>query len=67
MAANAFFKSFGPNPKNILEGGDLLMATCNEGVRYIFTAYITRPDGTRVYASEYGLKAFRIPVKDKLK
>ena len=43
------------------------MASQNNGVRYIFTAYITRPDGTRVYASEYGLKAFRIPVKDTRK
>lgn len=41
------------------------MASQNNGVRYIFTAYITRPDGTRDYAKTHGLKAFRIPVKDK--
>lgn len=43
------------------------MVTCKNDVRYIFTAYITRADGTRVYASEYGLKAFRIPIQDKRK
>lgn len=34
-------------------------------VRFIFTAYVTRPDGTRVYAKQYGLKAFRIPVNER--
>lgn len=29
---------------------------------YIFTAYITRPDGSRIYAKQYGKKAFCIPV-----
>jgi len=32
------------------------------GVTYIFTAYITRPDGQRIYAKQYGKKAFCIPV-----
>lgn len=32
-----------------------------EDVIYIFTPYITKKDGTRVYASQYGKKAFRIP------
>ena len=32
-----------------------------EDVVYIFTPYITKKDGTRVYASQYGKKAFRIP------
>lgn len=27
---------------------------------YIFRAYITKKDGTRVYAKEHGKKAFRI-------
>lgn len=31
--------------------------------KYIFTKYIT-VGGNRIYASEYGLKAFRIEVKD---
>ena len=31
------------------------------GKRYVFVKYITR-DGRRIYASEYGLKAFRILV-----
>jgi hypothetical protein len=66
-AANAFFKSFGPCPKNILEGGGMLMAARKNGVRYIFTAYVTRPDGTRDYAKNHGLRAFCIPVKDKRK
>ena len=43
------------------------MVTCKNDVRYIFTAYITWADGTHVYASEYGLKAFRIPIQDKRK
>lgn len=64
-AAKAFFKRFRTLSENILEGGDLLMAKRKGGVRYIFTAYITRPNGIRVYASEYGLKAFCIPVRDK--
>jgi len=32
---------------------------------YIFTAYITMPDGTRKYARDYGKKAFRIWVPAK--
>ena len=36
-----------------------------EVVEYIYTAYITYPNGRVVYASEYGLKAFRIPVKQR--
>lgn len=31
--------------------------------RYVFTKYIT-VKGVRIYASEYGKKAFRILVKD---
>ena len=31
-------------------------------ITYIFTAYITRPDGRRIYAKQYGKKAFCIPV-----
>lgn len=33
-----------------------------ENISYIYTAYITRPDGSRIYAKQYGKKAFRIPV-----
>ena len=29
----------------------------------IFVAYITRRDGVRIYASQYGLKAFPIRVR----
>ena len=35
--------------------------------KYIFRPYITKKDGTKVYASDYGLKAFRIPVYDREK
>ncbi len=31
-------------------------------IEYIFTPYVTRK-GKRIYASRYGLRAFRIPVK----
>lgn len=30
---------------------------------YIYTKYITLKDGRRIYANQYGLKAFRIKVK----
>lgn len=29
---------------------------------FIFTAYITLPNGQRIYAKQYGKKAFCIPV-----
>ena len=32
--------------------------------RYIFVAHITLKDGTRIYARNYGKKAFRIFVED---
>lgn len=32
-------------------------------VEYIFTAFITLKNGKRIYASQYGLKAFCIPVR----
>ena len=31
--------------------------------RVIFRAWITSKDGTRIYASQYGLKAFRLLVR----
>ena len=31
-----------------------------KGGHYIFCTYITRKDGTRIYARSYGKKAFRI-------
>ena len=36
-----------------------------DAVEYIFTAFITLKNGKRIYASQYGLKAFCIPVKRK--
>ena len=38
------------------------MLNTEENVRYIYRAYITLKDGTRIYARSYGKKAFRIPV-----
>ena len=35
-----------------------------DGYKYVYTAYITRKDGTRIYASQYGKRAFRILVKE---
>ena len=32
---------------------------------YIYVAFITPRDGRRIYAKNYGLKAFRIPVRRK--
>jgi len=37
----------------------------NDAVKYIYTAFITLKNGKRIYASQYGLKAFRIAVKRK--
>lgn len=34
-------------------------------VNYIFTAFITLKNGKRIYAQQYGKKAFCIPVKRK--
>ena len=30
--------------------------------KFIYTAYITLKNGRRIYAKQYGLKAFRIPI-----
>lgn len=38
--------------------------THNDAVEYIYTAFITLKNGKRIYASQYGLKAFCIPVKN---
>ena len=35
----------------------------DEFVEYIYTAVITPKNGKHLYASQYGLKAFRISVK----
>lgn len=32
--------------------------------RWVYTAYITLKNGKRIYARQYGKKAFRIWVKD---
>lgn len=39
----------------------------NGDVKYIFTAYITLKNGRRIYAWQYGLKAFCIAIKSKSK
>lgn len=42
-------------------------ASRNDSIKCIYTAYITLKNGKRIYASQYGLKAFCIPVKSKNK
>lgn len=39
--------------------------THNDAVEYIYTAFVTLKKGKRIYASQYGLKAFCIPVKTR--
>ncbi len=34
------------------------------GYHYVFVAFITLKDGRRIYAKNYGKRAFRILVKD---
>ncbi len=34
----------------------------DDGQEFIFRASITLPDGTTIYAKNYGLRAFKIPV-----
>lgn len=36
-----------------------------DAVEYIYAAFITLKNGKRIYASQYGLKAFCIPVKSR--
>ena len=38
------------------------MTVEQDSVRYIYRTYITCKDGTRIYARNYGKKAFRIPM-----
>ncbi|TDR26464.1 hypothetical protein [Aquamicrobium defluvii] len=33
-----------------------------DGTTYIFRASITKPDGTKIYARQFGKRAFKIPV-----
>ena len=33
------------------------------GSKVVYTTYITLPNGRRIYASDYGLKAFRFVVR----
>lgn len=41
------------------------MARRKSPVQYIFRPYITLKNGRRIYAWQYGLKAFPIPVKER--
>ncbi len=34
-------------------------------VRYVYRAFITLKNGRRVYARQYGKRAFRIPINDE--
>jgi hypothetical protein len=33
-------------------------------VKYVFRPYITLPNGTTIYARNYGKRAFKIPIKE---
>ena len=46
--------------KNLQERGGRNMGKSNIG--YIFRAWITDKNGNRIYAKDYGKRAFRIPV-----
>lgn len=37
----------------------------NDAVEYIYRTFITLKNGKRIYAWQYGLKAFYFPVKRK--
>ena len=37
----------------------------NHSTEYVYTAFITLKNGKRIYAKQYGLKAFRILVKTR--
>lgn len=41
------------------------MSKRNSGPKYILRSHITKKDGTKVYAKDYNLKAFWIPVYDR--
>ena len=41
------------------------MANEKKTVQYIFRPFITLKNGHRIYARQYGLKAFRIPVNEE--
>ena len=41
------------------------MNNCTESeMKVVYTAFITLKNGTRIYAKNYGLRAFRIYVKN---
>ena len=46
--------------ENLLKGG----ASMADKVYYIFRPFMTLRDGRIIYASQYGKKAFRIPVSN---
>lgn len=41
------------------------MSSTKDSAQYVFRPYITLKNGRRIYAWQYGLKAFPIPIKDK--
>jgi hypothetical protein len=41
-----------------------IQAMAHKDRRYIYRPWITLPDGSRIYAKNYGKRAFRIPVED---
>lgn len=41
------------------------MEKSEKNLEYVYSAYITLPNGKRIYAKWYGLKAFRFPKENK--
>lgn len=70
--ASSFCNIFSETPqKNLLsfqkycERSDFILTESKKRGYYIFRAYFTLKDGTRVYARDYGKKAFRFFIEIK--
>ncbi len=63
--ASSFFKSFQNSFwKNLLKKEVFVLNYHSDSsTEYIYVAYITLRNGKRIYANQYGLKAFRIRVR----
>ncbi len=69
LAAEAILSNNFPSSKeifmqNINKQPGLCLEQKRTVVDYIFRPWITKKDGTRIYAKQYGKKVFRIPVYD---
>lgn len=50
--------------QNVVKGGFFVVSKSKKRGHYIFRTYYTLKDGTRIYARDYGKKAFRFFVED---